>query len=120
MLSGCKRILRPGGRLAFTIVATTDGSVPAIADGFDDFVQPGDVYLPLVEQAGFQAIEESDITQAFGAMAARWVEVAEDLEDDLRSVLGADVFDAKLLNRIETRDAIESGDLRRLLFTATA
>lgn len=120
MLSGCKRILRPGGRLAFTIVATVEGTAAALSDGFDDFVTPGEAYRPLIVQAGFEAIEESDVTEQFGAMATKWLEVAADLEGDLRSVLGDDVFEGKLQSRLETRDAIEAGELRRLLFTARA
>ena len=86
----------------------------------DDFVTPAGDYLPLVEAARFDRIESSDITDEFLRMAVLWLEVAADLEGDLRTVMGDEVFDDKLASRIETRGAIEAGDLQRLLFTATA
>ena len=120
MLRGCRRVLKSGGRLAFSVVATVDSTVVAPTDSFDGFVTEGSGYQPIVDEAGFRSIESSDVTDAFYAMSLRWLEVAADLEDDLRSALGDDVFDDKLQSRRDTRDAIESGELQRLLFTATA
>jgi SAM-dependent methyltransferase len=120
VLRGCKRILKPGGRLVFTVVATTDASTIPPDDVLDDFVSPADDYLPLVEAAGFTSIEHSDITDAFHTIMLVWLEVVADLEDDLRSALGDDVFDDKLASRRDTLVATEAGELRRLLFTATA
>ena len=120
MLRGCKRVLKPGGRLAFFVVATDDSAPVAPTDSYDGFVTEASGYRPIVEEAGFRSIESSDVTDAFLSMSLRWLAVAADLEDDLRSALGHDVFDDKLQSREETRDAIESGELRRLLFTATA
>ena len=120
MLRGCKRVLKPGGRLAFFVVATVDSSTVAPTDSFDGFVTEASGYRPIVEEAGFRSIECSDVTEAFKSMSHRWLAVAADLEDDLRSALGNDVFADKLQSRKDTRDAIESGELLRLLFTATA
>lgn len=120
MLRGCKRILKPGGRLAFTVVATVDEATPAPDDVLDDFVTPATDYLPLVETAGFTEIEHSDITDAFHAIMVRWLEAAADLEDDLRTALGDDVFSDKLKSRRESLEANKAGNLLRLLFTATA
>jgi hypothetical protein len=120
VLRGCKRILKPGGRMVFTVVATVDASISAPDDILDDFVSSADVYLPLVEAAGFTAIEHSDITDAFHTIMLRWLEAVADLEVDLRSALGDDVFSDKLDSRKETLAATEAGELLRLLFTATA
>ena len=102
--------------MAFTVVATPDASISVP----DDFVSPADDYLPLVQTAGFSSIEHSDITDAFHTIMLLWLEAAADLEADLRSVLGDDVFDDKLASRRETLEATEAGELLRLLFTATA
>ena len=120
MLRGCKRVLKPGGRLAFFVVATVDSTTVAPTGSFDGFVTEASGYQPIVEEAGFRSIECSDVTEAFQSMSLRWLTVAADLEDDLRSALGNDVFDDKLQSRKDTRDAIDSGELQRLLFTATA
>jgi hypothetical protein len=106
--------------MAFTVVATVDASISSPVDVLDDFVSPADDYLPLVEAAGFTSIELSDITDAFHTIMLRWLEAAMDLETDLRIALGDDVFEDKLASRKETLRETEAGDLRRLLFTATA
>lgn len=102
------------------MVATADDTVEPPSAALDDFVTPVGDYLPLVEAALFTSIESSDITDEFLRMATLWLEVVADLERDLRKVIGDDVFDDKLESRLQTRDAIQAGDLRRLLFTATA
>jgi hypothetical protein len=120
VLRGCRRVLKPGGRLVFTVVATTNADTPPPANVLDDFVSPVSDYLPLVEAAGFTSIEHSDITEAFHTIMLLWLETAADLETDLRSALGDEVYDDKLQSRQETLRATEAGDLRRLLFSATA
>jgi hypothetical protein len=89
-------------------------------DRFGGFVTEADGYMPMVEEAGFHSIEWSEITDGFHTMALRWLEVAQDLEHDLRSGLGDDVFEDKLQSRMDTKGAIEAGEIKRLLFTATA
>jgi hypothetical protein len=120
VLRGCKRVLKQGGRLAFSVVSTADDSPSDAAEGFGGFVTESSGYTPIVEKAGFRSIECSNVTEEFHTMSLRWLSVAADLEDDLRSALGDDVFDDKLQSRKDTLDAIESGELQRLLFTATA
>jgi hypothetical protein len=120
VLRGCKRVLKQGGRLAFSVVSTADAAPSDAGDGFGGFVTESSGYTPIVEKAGFRSIECSDVTKEFHTMSLRWLAVAADLEDSLRSALGEDVFDDKLQSREDTRDAIESGELQRLLITATA
>ncbi len=115
-----RRVLRPGGRLAFSVVATVDPPAPLAADAFGDFVSPAPIHVPMVERAGFHEVEETDITAAFHSTAVRWLTAAAELEKDLRSALGDRVFEEKLASRQGTFDAIESGDLCRLLITAMA
>lgn len=118
MLRASKRVLRPGGRLAFTVVATVDSPAPPATDASDGFILPAPIHLPMVERAGFHDVEETDITAAFHSTAVRWLTAAAELEEDLRSALGDRVFEEKLASRRGTFDAIESGDLCRLLITA--
>ena len=81
---------------------------------------PADLYRSLTIEAGFTDYSQIDVTDAFHATATRWIAVANDLELELRAALGATIFEDKYASRTETLDAIETGEVRRLLVGATA
>jgi len=73
--------------------------------------------LELLRSAGFDDIEEMDLTEEFLRTARAWGEARRRHAEALRAVEGAD-FDGRLKeNRIRVR-AIESGLIRRSLFVA--
>ena len=71
-------------------------------------------------EAGFTDYTERDVTDAFHGTATRWIEAATELEAELRAALGSTIFEDKYASRAETLDAIETGEVRRLLIAATA
>ena len=79
-----------------------------------------DDYRPITVAAGFLDYIEIDVTVEFHATAVRWIAAATELEGDLRTALGPTLFEDKLAGRRETLDAIECGDVRRLMVAATA
>lgn len=113
-------MLKPGGKLVFTVIGTVENVDLEHLGSFDAFMSPARDYFAMVTKAGFTDVRESDVTAAFRATAVRWLSAAADLDDDLRSVLGDTSWDDKLTSRRDTFDAIEAGEIRRLLISATA
>ena len=112
MLRACRRVLRPEGRIAFFAVVIPD-DVPAevtaeVADGLPGFAGADAPYPEMLETAGFIAITEEDVTDAYEVTSARWQDVSLALGDQLREALGADVFDEKQENRGRSLEAIRA------------
>ena len=123
MLRACRRLLRPGGRIAYFTIFTTPGlskgdhrravrlGPRAVASSRE---QP-----ELLEAAGFAEVVASDVTTEFLATARRWVRYASKFEGELRRNLGDALFDEQQTDRREMISAIEEGLLSRALFEGT-
>ena len=70
----------------------------------------------LLESAGFVRIVVTDVTREFLQTVRRWSTHASELEDELRSTLGDDLFDEQQTDRKEMITALEEGLLCRALF----
>ncbi len=77
-------------------------------------------YGELVEQAGFDDIEELDVTAAYRATAVKRQEATVELESGLRAALGDEVYEERRANRTASLAAIEAGELGRTRFVARA
>ena len=115
-----RRVLRAGGRIAYSVLGTGPGGSVKPRGTFNRFMIPADRYRPMMMEAGFTDYTERDVTDAFHGTATRWIEAATELEAELRAALGSRIFDDKYSSRAETLDAIETGEVRRLLIAATA
>jgi hypothetical protein len=120
VLRACRRLLRPGGRIAyFTIFATPGLSKRAhrraVRLGPRAVASRGE-QGELLRRAGFDRVVETDATADFLETARRWVDHASALEDELRPTLGDALFDEQQTDRTEMITAIEEGLLSRALF----
>ena len=119
MLRACKRVLVPGGRLVFDVV-----DVPGALsdhDGLEDdygFVATSVPYEELLAQAGFTDIGSQDTTLEYLGVAGRWLAAARELETELRSAVGDEIFDDKYESRTVSYEMIKAGELGRTLFWA--
>ena len=84
------------------------------------FVATAVSYPEMLSRAGFISIGSQDTTAEYLEVAGRWLTAADDLEHELRTAMGDDVFEDKRASRVASYDMIESGDLERTLFWATA
>jgi len=120
VLRACKRVLVPGGRLVFDVVA-----VPEAFSGHDDleddygFVATAVPYVELLAQAGFTDIGSRDTTLEYLEVAGRWLAAARDLETELKIVVGDEIFDDKYKSRAVSYEMIKAGELGRTLYWAT-
>ena len=121
MLRACRRLLRPGGRLAFlTILVAPDLPArlhrQAVAAGPPAVTTPD---LPdLVDRAGFSEVRTTDVTGDYLETARDWLAARERHHDELRPLDPAGYDERVSRGRAAIR-AIEEGLLRRSLVVAT-
>ena len=95
-----RRLLEPGGRLAFTDPITITGPITdeemrvRSSIGFFLFVPRG-VNEELLERVGFRVLEVSDRTENMARMAGRWLDARAARADDLRTVEGDETFEGQ-------------------------
>ena len=123
MLRGCHRLLRAGGRLAFTTIHVAPDLDAAL---HRRAVQAGPwqvatsrPYPELVVQAGFTDFVEIDVTQDYARTQRAWFEANESRADEVRRLTTDTEFATAQANRRFAQAAIEDGLLRRSLITAT-
>ena len=122
MLRALKRLLRPGGRIAFTTIYVTPGLAPAprrrahrsgpraVASRSDQ--------TRLLASAGFVDIDERDVTAEFAVTARAWLTEWEAQADVLAPLEPPGGFDERQRERRAQLTAVEDGLLRRGLFAA--
>jgi cyclopropane fatty-acyl-phospholipid synthase-like methyltransferase len=120
VLRACRRLLRPGGRLAFFTIHVAQGlsraehrravdAAPASAAGPDI----GD----LLRRARFDDVVETDLTSAYAQTARDWLAARLRHRDDLRPADPA-TYDDRVSRGRGVIPVIEAGLLRRSLFVA--
>jgi hypothetical protein len=122
VLRACRRLLRPGGRIAYFTIFTTPGLSKAehrraVRLG-PRAVASERNQTDLLEAAGFVSIDVTDVTPDFLDTARRWLTHASELEGELRSALGNALFDEQQESRLDIITAVEQGLLARALFVA--
>lgn len=122
MLRASRRVLRPGGRLAFHTIEVPPGLSAAERRRASLIGPPGvaarTTYPSLLRSAGFIEIDEVDVTAEYLATQRRWLAATLRHEEGLRSVLGDDAVHEGIERRRRTVDAIEGGLLSRTLYSA--
>ena len=118
-----KRLLRPGGRIAFTTIFVTPGLAPAAhrraRRSGPRAVASRSRQTQLLASAGFVDIDELNITAEFAAIARAWLTEWEDDADQLASLEPPGAFAERQRERRRQLAAIDDGLLRRGLFSAT-
>jgi hypothetical protein len=122
VLRACRRLLRPGGRTAFTTILEAPSLAPAArrrarAAGPRAVAMRSD-HQRLLRAAGFQDITELDVTAAFRATAAAWLAETDAHADQLAQLEPPGAFAQRQADRRAMLAAIDGGLLRRALVFA--
>jgi len=122
VLRACRRVLRPGGLIAFTSIFVAPGlperARRRAARAGPPGVSTSSDYPRLLRSAGFIEVDQLDLTPTYLDTVRAWVRHAEQFEAELgRSALPL-AFAEKLDRRRAARAAIEAGLLRRALYLA--
>jgi cyclopropane fatty-acyl-phospholipid synthase-like methyltransferase len=118
-LMSCRRILRPHGRMAFFAIfvapaLTARDHRRALQCGPPALATPS-TYRRLLDTAGFLAIDEVDVTDAYLDTARRWLCHQREFAAELAPLQPPGAFDQRLRRRRAAIAAIEAGLLRRSL-----
>jgi SAM-dependent methyltransferase len=123
MLRECRRVLRPGGIMVFTVIRIASGLSGAdyerAAESGPPFVKADGEYPDLLRQSGWQVEDCTDVTDAYTATLKRCVEAEELHADDLVALLGETEFDERMSRRRRAVRGIEADYLRREIFITT-
>ncbi len=122
VLRASRLLLKPGGGIAFYTIfvpaGLTDREYRRAARSGPRSVATRRQHQELLYIAGFVDIEEQDVTSEFMRTARGWVQARERYAASLRQSLGEPEFAKKQSESRVQISAIESGLLRRSLFTA--
>ena len=123
MLRALKRLLRPGGRIAYTTIYVTPGLAPAqrrrAQRSGPRAVASRSEQTQLLASAGFVDIDLLDVTAEFATTARAWISEAETHADELAAGEAPGAFEERQRERRTQLAAIDDGLLRRGMLSAT-
>lgn len=121
-LGECRRLIRPGGRMVFTVISIAPGLSPAAhcraqahSPEFADF--DGD-YPAMLKATGWRLTAREDLTAAYTASCRRQIKADEDHAVALADLLGPEDFAARLGGWHDKLAALGDGLIRRDAYAA--
>ena len=122
VLSNCRRLIRPDGRMAFTVIAIEEGlnreyRQRAIESG-PTFVDAPCGYEEMLDRTGWRATARLDLTREYGRTVRALLAAEEANEAELVELLGPEEYADRLGRHRRAAEGVEAGLLRRELFSA--
>jgi len=123
-LDTCRRILRDGGKMVFTVIFITPGLTPvehqrAVAGG-PPFVDTETPYPEMLRQIGWQITDRQDKTTSYRTNVDRQMDNLEANAREITHLFGEADAAKELTHKRATLEALDSGLLRRELFCVVA
>ena len=123
VLRACRRVIRSGGRMVFTVIFPKPGLSSADHDRAVEsgppFVETALAYPAMLRQAGWVITDHADLTAEYAQTVRRLLRQEEAHADKLIGLYGEAEFSEKLAGRRRKLRVLEEGLLRRELFAAT-
>lgn len=120
VLRACNRVLKPGGRLVFLVIAAAVGLVAADLERALEVghVDAGPGYPTLVEQAGFIDAEVTEVTDVYLATLQNWYQAYQDETQALHELIGEEDYEDRQSRRVRNMATVGDGLVRRYLVSA--
>lgn len=120
VLSECLRVMRPGGRMAFSVLYIPPG-LPAedharALQTAPEFVETDPDYPTLLGETGWALLERRDLTRTFMESCRKRLRLETELRAELGSVMAPAELEARLDKLRRRIPVLEQGCLRRDLF----
>ena len=123
VLQACRQVIRPGGRMVFTVISIApDLSAADIARAIEcgpPFVEAPAAYPKMLEQQGWTIENSVDLTSAYAETVHRLLRVEEARVGELNDLLGESQVAERMAAQGRTLGIIEGGLLRRDLYAVT-
>lgn len=122
VLAACRRAIRRGGRMVFTVITVAPGLSPqsyrrAVVNG-PEFVESDRDYRSLLAATGWKVVESFEMTAALAASYRHQLEADQTHEDELTTLIGADAVAERIYMWRAKLGAVDDGLLRRERFVA--
>lgn len=120
VLAECRRVVRPGGRMAFSVITIAPGLSPGdharAVETAPEFAEMGADYPTLLAGTGWATRQRHDLTAEFRANCIRKLHAEEGLRTELEPLTDAADFDARQARMRRRIAVLEQRHLRRELF----
>ena len=121
MLRASHRVLKPGGTIAFLVIAVCDKITggrrkEAITAG-PPYVDTDLAYPDLMHAAGFGQVEAADVTAEYLETLTAWWRAWDAASAELARIVGDDEFAERQANRMRAIRSVQSGLLCRHLMS---
>jgi ubiquinone/menaquinone biosynthesis C-methylase UbiE len=123
VLEQCQRIVRHGGRMAFTVISLSPGLSHLLyeraLENAPEFIDSGTNYQTLLKKTGWQVTEQKDLTNEYRNSCARQIDADVESRTKLVELFGADEARQRLANWQSKLQAIEDGLFSRELYVCS-
>ena len=123
VLRACRRVIRRGGRMVFTVIFPKPGLSSAdharAVESGPPFVETALAYPAMLRRAGWVVTDRADLTAEYAETVRRLMREEEAQADELSGLYGAAEFSEKLAGQRRTLRTLEVGLLQREMFAAT-
>ena len=120
VLAACLRVVRPGGRMAFSVISIVPGlSAEDHARALEtepEFAEADADYPTMLEATGWAIRQSDDLTAEYLARCIRKLHAEEELRAELEPLTGAVEFNAKQTRMRRRIEVLEQRHMRRELF----
>lgn len=120
VLAECRRVIRPGGRMAFSVISIPPGLSPEdhaqAVETAPEFTESEPGYPELIAATGWTIRTHHDLTAAFTANCREKLRAEAGLRAELEPLTTAAEFDARHARMRRRIAVLERGHLRRELF----
>jgi SAM-dependent methyltransferase len=120
VLESCRRVIRPGGRMVFSVIFVASGLSPVeyerAVEAGPPFVETDTRYPALLAETGWNVLAERDVTAEFASMIQRQLQADREQRDGMEAVMGATDYSDRRNSYESKLRAASDRILRRSLF----
>ncbi len=123
VLKECRRVIRRGGKMAFSVISIAPGLSSAdhgrAVDSAPPYVEAECAYPELLDKTGWKVLDRIDVSAAYEETGRRYIREVQARADALSELLGELELGELLAKRHRNVESVADGIVRRDLFVAS-